>query len=110
MCIGRDTSSGASAPGPRRACQIVGILRTPLPTAFNPMTATPAFRTRYATTAEALADGWRKVNRQDKDVSGGNCRGYEYQSPDGQYSTMITFSHEKNKMGLTPSGANMFRA
>jgi hypothetical protein len=38
------------------------------------MTATPAFRTRYATMAEALADGWRKVNRQDKDVSGVNCR------------------------------------
>ena len=28
MDIGRDTSSGASAPGPRGACQIVGIPRT----------------------------------------------------------------------------------
>ena len=38
MGIGRETSSGAPAPGPRRACQIVGNLRNIIPTARQTMT------------------------------------------------------------------------
>jgi hypothetical protein len=67
-------------------------------------------RTSYATFQEAQADGWRRVNRKtDRDISGGNFFGYEYQSPDGQYSTTITLTQERNKIGQLGCCVKMFR-
>jgi hypothetical protein len=67
-------------------------------------------RTRYATFQEAQADGWRRVNRKtDRDVSGGNSIGYEYQSPNGQISTTIILTQERNKIGQLGCCVQMFR-
>jgi hypothetical protein len=74
------------------------------------MTATTS-RTTYATRAEAEADGWRSIDRRtDRDVSGGNFMGYEYESPDGQRSVMVWFTAEQNKIGKFGCFAPMFRA
>jgi hypothetical protein len=68
------------------------------------------YRTRYATRAEAIADGWRSLNRRtDRDISGGNFMGYLYQSPDGQQSTQVWFTEEKNRLGQPGCFAQMFR-
>jgi|688.fasta_scaffold2390226_1 hypothetical protein len=67
-------------------------------------------RTRYATFQEAQADGWRRVNRRtDRDVSGGNFFGYKYESPDGQESTTIALTQERNKIGRLGCYVEMFR-
>jgi hypothetical protein len=67
-------------------------------------------RTRYATVQEALADGWRRVNhRTDRDASGGNYIGYKYQSPDGQETTTIFLTKERNKIGQLGCCVEMFR-
>jgi len=67
-------------------------------------------RTSYATLPEAQADGWRQVNRKnDRDVSGGNFVGYKYQSPDGQASTTITLTQERNRIGQLGCCIQMFR-
>lgn len=67
-------------------------------------------RTIYATFQDAQADGWRRVNRRtDLDISGGNSFGYEYQSPDGQRSTTIMLTQERNKLGTFGCVAQMFR-
>ncbi len=58
LFIGRDTSSGASAPGPRGACQIVGILRNIIPTAFYPMATTYINKTRREDLIEQYMDCW----------------------------------------------------
>ena len=71
---------------------------------------TTTFRTRYATRAEALADGWCSVNRKaDRDISGGNFFGYKYQSSDGQDSTTIALTHERNAIGTLGCFVEMFR-
>ena len=69
-----------------------------------------AFRTSYSTIAEAEADGWRRVTKQDRDVTPGRCFGYNYCAADGQRSILITFSHERNKIGQLGGCAQMFRA
>lgn len=76
------------------------------------MTTAPAPQTtRYATYAEAQADGWRRVNRStDRDVSDVGSFGYHYQAPDGQLSTTISLSEERNKLGRPGCVAEMFRA
>ena len=67
-------------------------------------------RTCYATLQEAQANGWRRVNRKtDRDVSGGNFFGYEYQSPNGQKSTTITLAQERNRIGQLGCCVEMFR-
>jgi hypothetical protein len=67
-------------------------------------------RTSYATLQEAQADGWRRVNHKtDRDVSGGNFVGYKYQSPNGQESTTITLTQERNKIGWLGCCVEMFR-
>ena len=72
-------------------------------------------RTRYATYAEAQADGWRRVNRStDRDVSGigyGGVAmfGYTFESPDGQTSTTIRLTDERNKLGRPGCVVEMFR-
>lgn len=67
-------------------------------------------RTSYATFQEAQADGWRQVNRKtDRDISGENFFGYEYQSPDGQESTTIRLTQERNKIGRLGCFVEMFR-
>jgi hypothetical protein len=74
------------------------------------MTTANRQRTRYATLQEAEADGWRRVNRRgDRDVSGGNSFGYEYQSPGGQTSATITLTQERNKIGMLGCCVQMFR-
>jgi hypothetical protein len=74
------------------------------------MTQPIRHRTNYTTIEEAQADGWRRVNRKtDRDISGGNYFGYEYQSPDGQTSTTISLSMERNKIGGLGCCAQMFR-
>lgn len=66
-------------------------------------------RTRYSTFQEAQADGWRRVNRKaDRDISGGNSFGYQYQS-DGQTSTTIALTNERNTMGRLGCFVEMFR-
>jgi hypothetical protein len=73
--------------------------------------ANTTLRTRYNTIVEAEADGWRRVNRKkDRDVSGGNYMGYEYQSPDGETSTTIVLSKERNRIGTMGCCVEMFRA
>lgn len=67
-------------------------------------------RTRYATIQEAQADGWRRVNRKaDRDISGGNFFGYVYKSPDGQTSTTITLTQDRNRLGQLGCCVEMFR-
>lgn len=74
------------------------------------MTSPARKRTSYATFQEAQADGWRQVNRKtDRDISGGNSFGYEYQSPDGQASTTITLTQERNSIGKLGCYVEMFR-
>jgi hypothetical protein len=76
---------------------------------------TTKFRTHYATYGEALADGWRRVDRStDRDVSGpapggGSYFGYEYQAANGQLSHTITLSEERNKLGRKGCFVEMFR-
>lgn len=65
---------------------------------------------RYATYAEAEADGWRRINHStDRDVSGLNMRGYVYQAPDGTLSETITLTEERNKLGRPGAFAAMIR-
>jgi hypothetical protein len=67
-------------------------------------------RTSYATFQEAHADGWRRVNRKtDRDISGGNFFGYEYQSPEGQTSTTINLTQEHNNIGTLGCCVEMLR-
>lgn len=67
-------------------------------------------RTSYATFQEAHADGWRRVNRKtDRDISGGNFFGYKHQSPDGQKSSTITLTQERNTIGGLGCCVEMFR-
>jgi hypothetical protein len=74
------------------------------------MTQPTRQRTSYTTFQEAQADGWRRVNRKtDRDVSGGTFFGYEYQSPDGQASTTITLTQERNSIGQHGCCVEMFR-
>ena len=74
------------------------------------MTQSNRQRTSYATFQDAQADGWRRVNRRtDRDISGGNLFGYEYQSPDGEESTTITLTQERNKIGGLGCCVEMFR-
>lgn len=68
-------------------------------------------RTTYTTRTEAEADGWRSVNRRaDRDVTEGPFFGYDYEAPDGQQSTTITFTEATNRMGWKGCCAEMFRA
>ena len=74
------------------------------------MTSHARQRTSYATFQQALDDGWRRVNRKtDRDISGENFFGYEYQSPDGQSSTTITLTQERNSIGKLGCHVEMFR-
>lgn len=67
-------------------------------------------RTSYANFQEAQADGWRRVNRKtDRDISGGNYMGYEYEAPNGQVSTTITLTQERNRIGQLGCCVEMFR-
>ena len=74
------------------------------------MTQPTRQRTSYATLQEAQADGWRRVNRKtDRDISGANYMGYEYQSPEGKASTTITLTQERNRIGQLGCCVEMFR-
>jgi hypothetical protein len=70
---------------------------------------------RYATLADAEADGWRRVNHStDRDVSGigyggATMFGYAFEAPDGQRSQTVTLSEEKNKVGGPGAFREMFR-
>jgi hypothetical protein len=50
------------------------------------------------------------VNRKtDRDISGGNFFGYEYQSPEGQTSTTINLTQEHNNIGTLGCCVEMLR-
>jgi hypothetical protein len=66
-------------------------------------------RTNYATIADAEADGWRRICKSDKDVSGGNSFGYDFISANGKRSQTITFSQETNRMGAFGCCMEMFK-
>ena len=72
-------------------------------------------RTRYATYADAIADGWRRINRRtDIDISGVGPQGetmfgYRFRAPDGQESTTISLTDEPNTLGRNGCCAEMFR-
>jgi hypothetical protein len=74
------------------------------------MTQPTRQRTSYTTFQEAQADGWRRVNHKaDRDISGGNSMGYEYEAPNGQASTTITLTQERNRIGTLGCCVQMFR-
>jgi hypothetical protein len=65
---------------------------------------------QYATYEEAEADGWRRINRRtDRDVSGVGFVGYQYESPEGITSDIITLTQVKNKLGQLGAFAPMIR-
>lgn len=66
-------------------------------------------RTSYATIADAESDGWRRIRKSDKDVSGGNSFGYDFISKNGKRSQTITFSKEVNRMGTFGCCMEMFK-
>ena len=72
-------------------------------------------RTKYATYADAIADGWRRINRNtDTDISGVGAQGesmfgYRFRAPDGQESTTISLGEERNKLGRQGCWVEMFR-
>ena len=71
-------------------------------------------RTRYATKRDALADGWRSISSSDTDISGlgyggASMFGYKFRSPDGQTSTTIMLTEDKNKLGRPGAWAEMMR-
>lgn len=71
---------------------------------------TMQYRTNYRTIKEALADGWRRVNRRtDRDVTEPPWIGYDWESADGQIATLVTFSEERNRIGQLGCGVYMFR-
>jgi hypothetical protein len=53
----------------------------------------------FKTLQEALDAGYRLVNRKtDKDISGFNSFGYDYQNQDGEETVTVWFSEELNSM------------
>lgn len=67
-------------------------------------------RTIYRTFSEAKADGWRHVSHStDRDTSGRNAFGCAYRSPDGQLSTTVVLTAERNRLGGPGCCAQMFR-
>ena len=57
---------------------------------------TPTFETY----ADAMDAGYRRVNRYaDKDISGHNSYGYDYENADGERTVTVSLTQEKNQMG-----------
>ncbi len=74
------------------------------------------YRTRYATMAEAEADGWTRrgsVRGDVRDTSGPNSFGYDYTLfRDGKpvvHTHSVWFADELSKMGRPGCFAEMFR-
>lgn len=53
----------------------------------------------FDTFAEAIAAGYERKGKQDKDTSGPQSFGYSYQNQEGRKTVTVWFRKEKNQMG-----------
>lgn len=56
--------------------------------------------TRFNTLSEALAAGYSKISRGDRDISTGGSFGYDFENSDGEKTVTVWLTKELNKMHL----------
>jgi hypothetical protein len=66
-------------------------------------------RHSFKTLTDAINAGYTPVNRrQDRDISGPDSYGYEYERADGTKSVVVWLTEERNKMGQYGAFLAMF--